>query len=219
MSGCLDGRGFAPRTWHCENSWVKRLGASRLRTQRPARVTVAALCTLLMGCTGGLASAPTQSANPSPQTTTSTVAARIECDSYVGTSPPPRNHEVVLGVVALPSSPTHPALQTAGGGGGGPLRLYAKTGLIVRSGTTFEVIVPHRVSDHLRIGWGGGSITPSQRVAVSDCPAKGGKGWLAYVGGYWIDHPACVPLIVKVGTRQQQVRIGLGTPCPGQQRP
>ena len=47
---------------------------------------------------------------------------------------------------------------------------------------------------------------------------EGGK-WLAYAGGYWIDHPACVPIIVRTGGKQQTVHIGIGTPCPGQQPP
>jgi AcrR family transcriptional regulator len=31
-----------------------------------------------------------------------------------------------------------------------------------------------------------------------------------------IDHPACVPIIVRAGGKQQRVHIGVGTACPGQ---
>jgi hypothetical protein len=127
--------------------------------------------------------------------------------------------QVVLGVVALPISPRYPALGTSvSGDGNGPLRLFAKTGLFFRPGTTFELIVPARFASRLRIGWGAPG-TPSQRVEVSNCANPGGGGWLAIAGGYWIDHPACVPIIVRAGGKQQQVHIGVGKACPGQRPP
>jgi hypothetical protein len=126
--------------------------------------------------------------------------------------------QIVLGVVALPASPRYPALQTSlTGDGTGALRLFAKTGLVIKPGTTFELIVPARFANRLSIGWGSPG-TPSLRVAVNNCSNPGG-GWLAYAGGYWIDHPACVPIIVRAGGKQQEVHIGLGTPCPGQRPP
>jgi hypothetical protein len=122
--------------------------------------------------------------------------------------------QVVLGVVALPTSPGYPALGTSlSGDGSGPLRLFAKTGLVIRAGTTFELIVPSRFS----IAWGAPG-TPSHRVLVRNCGSAGG-GWLDYAGGYWIDHPACVPVIVRSDGKQQLVHIGVGTACPGQRPP
>lgn len=121
---------------------------------------------------------------------------------------------VVLGVVALPASPGYPALQTSLTGNG-PRRLFAKTGLVIRPGATFELIVPAPFSSRLSIGWN----TPGNRVIVRNCASAGRGGWLAYAGGYWIDHPACVPIIVRAGNRQLQVHIGLGTACPGQRSP
>lgn len=185
----------------------------------------AAACLLLAGCTSGHTHAPTKPPTAftrpisAPVTTASTPAATsvLTCGSYIDTRPAPASFEIVLGVVALPISPSHPALQTSlTGDGNGPLRLFAKTGLIIRSRTAFELIVPNQVADHLRIGWGGAPSTPTDRVVIPNCAPAAGSGWLAYVGGYWIDYPACVPLIVKVGAREQQVHIGLGTPCPGQ---
>ena len=90
-----------------------------------------------------------------------------------------------------------------------------RPGLVIKPGTTFELIVPAPLTSRLSIGWS----TPSHRVVVSGCASPGGGGWLGYVGGYWIDHPACVPIIVRAGHRQQQVHIGLGTACPGQRPP
>jgi hypothetical protein len=126
---------------------------------------------------------------------------------------------VVLGVVALPISPRYPALGTAlSGDGNGPLRLFAKTGLFFRPGAKFELIVPARFASRLRIGWGAPGA-PSQIVEVSNCANPGGGGWLAIPGGYWIDHPACVPIIVRAGGKQQQVHVGVGKACPGQRPP
>ena len=144
----------------------------------------------------------------------------MSCGNYIGTSAPTAPLHVVLGVVALPVSPAYPALGTAlTGDGNGPKRLFAKTGLIIKPGTTFELVVPAAFSDRLSIGWGGEPSTPSHRLIVSNCAKAGGAGWLAYPGGYWVDHPACVPLIVKAGNNQQQVHIGVGTACPGQRPP
>ena len=127
---------------------------------------------------------------------------------------------VVLGVVALPASPAYPALGTAlTGDRNGPTRLFAKTGLLIKAGATFELDVPSGFSHRLSIGWGGAPSTPSHRLIVSHCTNPGGDRWLAYAGGYWVEHPACVPLVVKTGSTQQQVHIGVGAACPGQRPP
>ncbi len=127
--------------------------------------------------------------------------------------------QVVLGVVALPTSPRYSALQTSRSGDGtGPMRLFAKTGLVIKTGTTFELIVAAGTANRASIGWGA-SAAPRHRILVPSCPTAGGNGWLAYPGGYWIEHSACVSIIVKAAARQQQVHIGVGAPCPGQQPP
>jgi hypothetical protein len=142
----------------------------------------------------------------------------LDCGSYIDGNAPIAPMRVVLGVAALPVSPRYPALQTSlSGQGTGALRLFAKTGLVIRPGTEFELIVPARFTSRLSIGWGNPG-TPSHRVVVDNCLNPGG-GWLAYAGGYWIDHPACVPIIVRAGSEQQLVHIGVGRACPGQQPP
>lgn len=194
-----------------------------------ALVTAAVIAMLLAGCTSGTVRSGTGKTGPAtrsghastrpngPSTSSATPAAGsvLDCSgaAVVDVVAP---LQVVLGVVALPVSPRYPALQTfLSGDGNGPLRLFAKTGLFFRPGTTFELIVPARFTSRLRIGWG----TPSQIVEVSNCANPGGGGWLAVAGGYWIDHPACVPIIVRAGVKQQQVHIGVGKACPGQRPP
>ena len=180
-----------------------------------ALVTAAAIAILLAGCTSGTVRSST--GTPSP-TIRSTAGSVLDCSGVSvvdGVGPLP----VVLGVVALPISPRYPALGTSqSGDGNGPLRLFAKTGLFFRPGTTFELIVPARFASRLRIGWGAPG-TPSHIVEVSNCANPGGGTWLAIAGGYWIDHPACVPIIVRAGGKQQQVHIGVGKACPGQRPP
>jgi len=142
----------------------------------------------------------------------------LKCGDYIDAQPPPPDFQIVLGVVALPTSPSHAALGTSAGGPDPSLRLFAKTGLVIKAGTNFELIVPDQPADHLAIGWGQNS-TPSRRVIVANCPDGRHTGWLAYPGGYWLSAPACVSLIVRASGKDQFVHIGLGTPCPGQQPP
>jgi hypothetical protein len=112
------------------------------------------------------------------------------------------------------------ALQTSATSGGDPaVRLYAKTGLVIRAGTTFDLVVPDEAKEMVSLGWGNGPITPSWRVTVA-CPSRATPDqWLAYPGGYWVPRPACVPLIVRAGGKEKRVHVGLGTPCPGQLPP
>jgi hypothetical protein len=176
--------------------------------------------TTVPGPTSTRSDAPSTTQPNGPSTSSATPAAEsvLDCGNYIDGHAPPASFQVVLGVVALPASPRYAALQTSlSGAGNGALRLFAKTGLVIRPGIEFELIVPARFTSRLSIGWGSPG-TPSHRVVVNNCPNAGSE-WLAYAGGYWIDHPACVPVIVKVGSKQQQVHIGVGGACPGQRPP
>ena len=196
----------------------------------------AVLLAALVGCTTGTGNRPassTRSASvttqrptgPTTPTTSApapaTTASTLDCGDYIATVAPAAIAplQVVLGVVALPTSPHNPALQTALTGEAGPYRLFAKTGLLIKPGATFQLLVPTEDADRVGIGWGNGPITPSNSLSAANCGDPGDTQWLAYPGGYWIDHPACVPLIVTAGGTQQQVHIGLGTNCPGQTPP
>lgn len=191
-------------------------------------LTALAISFMLSACTSSGRPAPGRS-TPNTNTPASTrigpanaptpaSASALKCTDAIGTQAHPRPATTVLGVVDLPISPETPALGTARtGNGNGPLRLFAKTGLAIKPGARFELIVPAQFADRLSIGWGDPG-TPSHRVTVDNCGTQGGA-WLAYAGGYWIDHPACVPIIVRVGDQQRTVHIGLGTACPGQQPP
>ncbi len=140
---------------------------------------------------------------------------KLDCGNYVGGQAPPASFQVVLGVVALPAGPRYAALQTSlSGYGNGALRLFAKTGLVIKPGTTFELIVPARFSARLGIGWGSPG-TPSRRVVVSDCPSAGG-GWLGFAGGV-LDRSPGLRADHRQGRQQTatgQHRRGKGVPWP-----
>lgn len=143
--------------------------------------------------------------------------AALHCADDIGGDAPPEDYTVVHGAVALPAAPRHAALQAAPAGG--PPRLFAKTGLVVRAGATVELSVPPSVGSHVGIGWANGPAGPSRRFVVPGCPDLRGTSWLAYPGGYWADEPLCLPLDVRVGGETERVEIGVGTACPGQAAP
>lgn len=158
-------------------------------------------------------SACTQSGTTSP-------VAKLPCGDYIGTQPPSDRYEIVLGVVALTTSRAGPALQTSETGNPGVERLFAKSGLLIRAGVTVELEAPPELRGRLAIGWGSpGEV--SHRVVVANCQPRAGDSaqWLAYAGGYHVDEAMCAALTVRADGREQQVRLGIGTPCPGQAPP
>jgi hypothetical protein len=173
---------------------------------------------LLTGCAHG------RSAHETRRAATKLTAGglpALRCGDYIDTRPPPTGWQVVLGVSALPTAPNSPALQTGRSGLPEPAaRLFAKTGLLIRAGSTFQLVVPAALAHRLAIGWGS-SASPAKGVAVNGCRPRtpGGSGWLAYAGGFWLPHPACVSLLVETDGRKARVPFGLGTPCRGQKPP
>jgi hypothetical protein len=125
-------------------------------------------------------------------------------------------HTVVLGRVVLPTGRALGVNRTAEDQ---EFPLFAKDGLVLKAGTSFELIVPSEWRSRLRIGWGS-PAHPTTRIQVPRCPAEDpSKPWLAYAGGYFVSEPACVALIVRAANESQRVRIGVGAPCPGQDPP
>lgn len=170
--------------------------------------------------TSSSAPAPGPSGEASPSPVRVQASAALKCDDYLDTATPDRSYQIVLGVVALPASSTSPALQTARTGDAGSTRLYAKTGLLIRAGATFQLSVPVRVAGRFAIGWGNPAV-PTHGLLVAGCRPPGGEHgqWLAYAGGYFVHHVMCALLRVAAAGRTRQVRIGIGAPCPGQRPP
>ncbi|HSC03091.1 MAG TPA: hypothetical protein VLC49_07220 [Solirubrobacteraceae bacterium] len=181
--------------------------------RRAAAAGAIALVGLLLGACGG--------GGQHKSRLVSQRSPSLDCAQYIDTRPPTPDYTVVLGVVALPIAPKSAALQTGPSGLPDPSsRLFAKTGLLIRTGTKFELVIPPAWAGRLWIGWANGPARPGPGLLVNCHPYPADRsGWLAYPGGFWLRRPACVPLLIKTGARSRRVQVGLGTPCPGQRPP
>jgi len=147
----------------------------------------------------------------------------LACKDAIANSyaPPPADRSVVFDSVALP---TGKALQVSPSGESDPTaRLFAKAGLYVASGRHFLLAVPDEWLGRLTMAWGNPGTRTTNVGMPSGMPgreADGSQGpWLVFPGGFWVDQPACVPLIVRSGDTEQTVHIGVGAACPGQAKP
>ena len=124
---------------------------------------------------------------------------------------------VVFDQVALP---TRRALQANhSGDADSAVRWFAKVGLFVSRGASFELIVPNEWLGHLSMAWGS-TTNRTTHLAVLGCPAnEAEKRWSVYAGGFYVKDPACVSLLVKSGAREESVHIGVGAACSGQEPP
>lgn len=176
----------------------------------------------LAGCGGG-GHGPHRTATLAAASAGSPDTGRLVCSEDIGTTRPGSSGlRTVLGVVALPTAPEYGALQTSRTGMHGRLRLFAKTGLVIKPHASFELRVPAGLRRRMAISWGNaGDPPPRSRFVVNDCGRGGTTGgrWLAYAGGYYVSRVGCLRLVVVAGGRRRQVRIGLGAPCPGQRPP
>jgi len=133
----------------------------------------------------------------------------VACDTVIGGSAgPPTGSEAVLDDVVLPVGQI---LQPSPTGGSGSPRLFAKQGLLVRAGARPELRIPTDWDGRAWIAWG--QLEPADVVTVSACPPVGSDPWIAFAGGYYVDEPACVPVVVRSGGREATVRIGIGVSC------
>lgn len=184
----------------------------RPRGSRATRLGAALLTVMVGACA--------QAAPAGPRTGSGQVAV-LPCQDVVGSdaSPPP-GFTVILGRVALPTGLT---LQAVPSGDSDPAaRLFAKVGLVVRRGASFDLLVAPGWQGRVTFGWG----SPARRtdhLRVPGCRPTGaidqpsyrpGDAWLVYAGGFWLPRPACVSVSVRAATSARSARIGVGAPCP-----
>ena len=122
---------------------------------------------------------------------------------------PDASYRTLLGVVAVPSGRT---LEVAPSGRSSP-RLFAKWGLLVRTGQTVQVSVGDGWASRARVGWGSG-VEPAASVRITACPqGSAPQPWTAFAGGTWLDKAACVPLVIRAGGRSVRLRMPVGVSC------
>lgn len=141
----------------------------------------------------------------------------LPCQDVGSQAALPSDYSIVFDRVALP---TGRALQANRSRDSDPAgRLFAKSGLFVRPGASFDLVVPDEWRGRVTLGWGG---KQGGHLRVPACRPTGTIDppvWLAYAGGYWVPEPACVSVVVRTGQAEETVRIGVGASCPGQEPP
>jgi hypothetical protein len=142
----------------------------------------------------------------------------LACKDFVAApSAPPASYSVVLRRVALPTGKAFQAVDARDPRSS--RKYFAKQGLLVKPGAPFQLIVPAAWKTRLTLEWGNPG-TATDHLWVSGCAStKRGARWLAYVGGFWVSKPACIPVVVKAAGKQRTVHIGAGKACPGQSPP
>lgn len=117
----------------------------------------------------------------------------LDCSDPIGSSSTVDGQvQAVLGTAGVQTKPTMQASPTSGA----PHRLFAKNGLILRSGRAATLTIPKAWAKKVSIGWGTNALESTTTLQIRACPTPpGGEGpWLAYLGGFSLDEPACVPL-------------------------
>ena len=166
--------------------------------------------------TAGSTSAPVPTTATATQPTAGD-AADLDCEDPVAVDAAvPASYEELAGAVALPTSRSSAqALGTSPSAEG--LVLFAKTGLLIRSGAAFTISPAPEWRGRAAMWWGN---TGGQRIAASFRGGPcAGSGWLAFPGGFYATEPGCIPFDVTVGGTAVRVEVGVGAACPGQRSP
>jgi hypothetical protein len=130
---------------------------------------------------------------------------------YLGNSQPRYQSRLVLGAASVPPAYLEQVVATHEQ----PWSYWRKAGLVIRSGSErVTVSVPRPWQNRAAIVWGNGGDGVFSSVRITGCGFNPHSG-NAYAGGFYLRSPsACLPLIVRVGTRAATVRFGLGRRCP-----
>ncbi|MDI6104732.1 hypothetical protein QLQ12_39695 [Actinoplanes sp. NEAU-A12] len=172
---------------------------------------------LLLVAAAGCTSPEQRAVDPPPPSARASVAPGglvAGCEDAVAQEQDPgRTYRVAAGVVAVPSGDQvlEPLEQASGAG---PARLFAKWGLLVRSGSTVELSLPPGWGDRARINWGDSGAEPATAITVTACTAgPGERPWSVFTGGTWVAEADCVPIRISTGTEQVTVELSIGAPC------
>jgi len=132
----------------------------------------------------------------------------VDCAHVIAELPAPSDGFTThAGDVALS---TDRRLPTSSSGDEGPGRkLFAKAGLEVRAGADVEI----RVEGDAAIGWGSPAL-PARVIHGPRCaPDTAGVSWVVVPGGFWVDEPRCVTLVVRSRGEEARARVPVGADC------
>jgi hypothetical protein len=164
----------------------------------------------------GAAPSTTQVSSTSIFVTAST-RVTLKCRDQLGWDTPASGYSVVLNKVALPTKKAFGASHVRPHAP--KSKYFAKQGLYVKAGATFELIVPAAWKSRVTIGWGNPGKDTTHLYVTGCTPIKKGAHWLVFAGGFTMNKPACIPIVVKSGAQQKTVHVGAGKACPGQAPP
>jgi hypothetical protein len=118
-------------------------------------------------------------------------------------------YRAVLGAVSVPPAYLPQVVET----GTRPWTHWSKSGMVVRAGVGPVIVsVPRSWRTQLSIVWGNAG-GPYSRIVFPRCGGSSHVGH-AYAGGFYLRAAeACVPLLVRVGSRTAVVRFGLARRC------
>ncbi|WP_430782884.1 hypothetical protein [Actinoplanes sp. G11-F43] len=148
-----------------------------------------------------------------PTTPSTPVASvRTDCTASIDqVAEPSDGYRIVAGNVALP--PGDDLLDALPNStGDGPVRMFAKWGLLLRTGSTATLSLSPDWAGRARIGWGG--TGPVTTIELTACPpGTGGGGWSVFAGGTWVAEADCVPIHIVSGNEQATVEMSVGAAC------
>lgn len=181
-------------------------------------------CLALTSCSSSTAADNRPTAPPTPSQTKSSgisESSTLNCADWTGTGSLEGNGlTIVAGVVTLPVAATFGPVQANPNPEGthtrgSVTRFYAKQPLAIRTGRTFDLIVPPGERDRLAIDWGNSPGNYTERLHVA-CPTNTTNAkaqWLIFAGGYFAPRRRCSSLIVRTDGQDHHVRIGVGARC------
>jgi hypothetical protein len=154
-----------------------------------------------------------------------TKTAALDCQGAIGggSATSAENVTRIGGVVALQTSASNErALQTSRDpdAHGSVQRYLAKSPLYVRTeGRSAVIKVPQKARGHVALTWGNTDHDGVATRTLTVGPCAGGVGWIVFPGGFYVDRPRCIELLVEVSGRTHRITVGVGAPCAGQGPP
>lgn len=139
-------------------------------------------------------------------------APRLDCAGWVGKGLGDESEWAFVGdSVAVPVGDIE--LGRAGEPGSAYAGLtFAKFGLAIKGSSDVEVAVQSEDVEGVIVEWG-----PAEPDVVSSAVRFEGCGdseeWLIFAGGAWVPEPGCYEFVVRVGDRNDYLKLGIGARC------